>query len=191
MSRLILTTAFGPFPGVGRNPSREIAAALERDPAPGVRVVFAELPVTFRGVPSAIDAFLERHAHERPAALLGLGVQKEPRFLLERRARGRITGDRLDNDGSSATESAGAIGPDLDCGLDLEPLAGALREVSTLDVGVSEAAGGYVCERTFHHLLLRGNELGIPTVFLHVPPATALPFEEQARVVRALLPLLG
>jgi pyroglutamyl-peptidase len=182
---LVLVTGFGPFPGRAVNPSRDVAFALEREPPPGVRVVARELPVTFRGAPAAIREALAELAPRRPAVLLGLGVQPEPWFRLERRARGTYRGVRVDNDGATADGLALELGPDRACGLDLERLAAALRAAGAGDVRLSDDAGGYVCEVTFHTLL--GLAQGAPTVFLHVPPAEVLDAVEQTPIVRTLV----
>lgn len=182
---LVLVTGFGPFPGRAVNPSREVARMLEREPPAGVRVVARELPVTFRGAPAAIRAALAELAPERPAALVGLGVQPEPCFRLERRARGRYDGGRADNDGATPDGLGLELGPDRECTLDLERLAEVLRAAGAGEVRVSEDAGGYVCEVTLHTLL--GEAGGAPALFLHVPPAEVLDAEAQARIVRALV----
>jgi pyroglutamyl-peptidase len=190
VERLILLTAFGPFPGVERNPSREVAAALEREPPPGVRILFRELPVTFLGAPPAIDAFLAEHKRERPAALVGIGVQRRATFRLERRARGRYDSERPDNDGLAPVQLGLDVGAELSTRVDLERLAEGLRRAGAPAVEISTDAGGYVCERTYHQLLLRGEELDLPTLFLHIPPATAMEPAEQVPFVRAMLELL-
>src|SRR5687767_5251833 len=102
MVRRLLVTGFGPFPGVERNPSREIAQALEqRGLGPGVEVIAAELPVAFAGVAPAIDEVLGR-LQPPPDVLLGLGVWSHgDSFRLERRARGSFDGKRADNQGDT------------------------------------------------------------------------------------------
>jgi pyroglutamyl-peptidase len=190
MGATLLVTAFGPFPGVMRNPSREVALALERDPPPGVSVVARELPVTFEGAPLGVDELVAGCAC-RPDALLGLGVQRRGTLRLERRARGRLAGMRADNAGRTPDELALDLGPDRECTLDLEALADELRAAGAPGVEVSSDAGGYVCERTFYQLLARGAELGVPALFLHVPPVEAMDPAEQTRHVRALVALLA
>jgi pyroglutamyl-peptidase len=186
---LVLVTGFGPFPGRERNPSREVAALLEREPPPGLRVAARELPVTFLGAPAALRA-AQDSLPERPVALLALGVHPEPCFRLERRARGRFDGAREDADGRTATELELDLGPELVSELDLEDLAEALRAAGAGEVRLSDDAGGYVCERTWRALLEAGRELGVPALFLHVPPAEHVAAELQAPLVRALLPRL-
>ncbi len=187
---LVLVTGFGPFPGRKVNPSGEVARLLEARPPPGVRVRACELPVSFRGAPAAGRAALESLRPARPRALLGLGVQREPYFRLERRARGRYDSARKDNDGQSAAELALAVGEDRENGIDLAALARVLRAAGAADVRLSEDAGGYVCELTYHALLGEARALGVPVVFLHVPPARVLPAAEQAPLVGALVAAL-
>jgi pyroglutamyl-peptidase len=183
---LVLVTGFGPFEKVRTNPSRAIAAALAAEPPRGVRVAAAELPVSFTAAPLAVERFVARHAKRRPALLLGLGVQRDPWFRLESRARGRYTTERLDNDGRAGASLA-TIGPALRTRCDLRALAELLRGCGAADVRLSDDAGGYVCERTYHALLAAGAERGIEAVFLHVPPARAVRSPAQARIVRAWL----
>ncbi len=184
---LVLVTGFGPFENRRFNPSRVVAAALEREPPRGVRVVSCELPVSFLGAPREVARFVARHARRRPALILGLGVQRAPYFRFEKRARGRYTTPRVDNDGVAGAEVGARIGPTLRTAVDVRRLARLLREAGASDVRLSNDAGGYVCERTFHALLSVGAEHGIPALFLHVPPAADVPSRVQARLVRAML----
>lgn len=181
---LVLVTGFGPFPGTPVNPSREVARLLEAAPPAGLRVQGSELPVSFRDTPAVLRAVIA--GLEAPAALLGLGVQKEPGFRLERRARGRYETERVDNDGLSAAGLRLDVGEDLVSDLDLEALAGSLRAAGASEVCLSDDAGGYLCELTNHTLLDEGRRLGIPALFLHVPPAAVLAPERQAPLVGAL-----
>lgn len=184
---LVLVTGFGPFEERRHNPSRAVAAALERDPPAGLRVRALELPVSFRGAPPAVERFIARHARSRPVLVLGLGVQRAAWFRLERRARGRYTTRRTDNDGMAGAALGTAVGPNLRTPLDVRALARLLREAGARDVRLSSNAGGYVCERTYHALLESAGRRGIPAVFLHVPPAKDVPSREQARMLRATL----
>jgi pyroglutamyl-peptidase len=184
---LVLVTGFGPFPGRAVNPSREIARLLESEPPAGVRVRAAELPVSFLGAPRAVRELLSELEPIAPSLLLGLGVHEGPWFRLERRARGRYDGIRLDNDGHTAAELRPCVGDDLECGLELAPLAEALRAAGARDVRLSEDAGGYVCEITYHALLSGAAECGARALFLHVPPADVLSAPAQASLVRAML----
>jgi pyroglutamyl-peptidase len=187
----VLVTGFGPFPGRAENPSRDVARALEREPPPGVRVVARELPVTFQGAPSAVHAALADLAPERPKVLLGLGVQPDPWFRLERRSRGSYTGPREGNDGRNADQSGLVDEPERATDLELEPLAASLRAAGARDVRISNDAGGYVCDITYHALLTAAESSGVTALFLHVPPAEVLSAEEQTPIVRALVAALA
>jgi pyroglutamyl-peptidase len=181
----LFVTGFGPFPGVRRNPSREIAFALaERRGVPGARIVAAELPVTFGSVAAAIDAALG-DLEEPPRILLGLGVwSRGDGFRLERRARGKFDPARPDNEG--ATGAGLDLGPERATALDVAELAARMTEAGVGPVRVSDDAGGYVCERTYLHLLTRAEELGADALFLHVPPLEVLDLELQIQAVTAL-----
>jgi pyroglutamyl-peptidase len=184
---LVLVTGFGPFEKHRSNPSRAIAAALERRTPAGLRVRAAELPVSFAGAPLAVERFVERHAAHEPVLLLGLGVQNAGYFRFERRARGRFTTPRTDNDGMAGATIGASVGPTLRTRVDLASWARLLRAAGAEDVRISDDAGGYVCERTYHALLSAGEQRDIETLFLHVPPARFVPSPTQARLVRAML----
>jgi pyroglutamyl-peptidase len=184
---LLLVTGFGPFGAVEHNPSGALARALDGDP--GLRGV--ELPVTFRGCAEAWDAALADLAPRRPAALLSLGVHTGDSLRLETRARAKLSSGRADNAGQSGEVLTGSMGGgagDLETPLDLEVMESALRAggwEGTIER--STDAGGYVCERIYRHVLVRGVELGVPGLFLHVPPLAAAPVELQLGPVRALV----
>lgn len=184
---LVLVTGFGPFEKVRTNPSRAIAAALASEPPPGVRVAAAELPVSFTAAPPAVARFVARFARRGPALLLGLGVQREGYFRLETRARGRYTTERVDNDGLAGAVLGASVGRTLRTSADVRELAKLLRDCGAADVRISKDAGGYVCERTYHALLAAGEEHGIETLFLHVPPARFVRTPTQTRLVREWL----
>lgn len=184
----LLVTGFGPFLGVERNPSGLLAESLDADPPPGLRVHGRVLPVSFAGVPGAWDAALAEMEGDAEL-LLAMGVHRGPSFRLERRARARVGGGRPDNDGDSAPLEL--EGGEYATGLDLDALARALSLAGAREVAISDDAGAYVCERTYHHVLRRADELGVPGLFLHVPPLDAVDFDEQLAVVRGFLPQLA
>jgi pyroglutamyl-peptidase len=181
----ILVTGFGPFEGVSENPSGLVAEVLAAEPGIHAGV----LPVAFRSAPRAFDALLARIAPRVPAALVGLGVHRGAEFRLEARAGRRLGSDRPDVEGVCAAdlEVGGSEPLELCSALDLEALAGELRAAGAARVRISRDAGGYVCERIYRHALEAGLRLGIPAVFLHVPPLAAVGLDRQIPVVRALL----
>jgi pyrrolidone-carboxylate peptidase len=190
---LVLVSGFGAFEKVDENPSGAIARALALDPPRGLRVRARVLPVSFARAPEGWDALLARSG--RPALCLGIGVAKKPGFRLERYARPELKRvPRPDVDGRSAHEFS-RRGATLESSLDLARLLAGLRRRGVADVRISRSAGGYVCERIYHHLLVRASERGVPGLFVHVPPLRFTPLARQVRVLRwvleELLPALG
>jgi pyroglutamyl-peptidase len=185
-SPLLLVTGFEPFLDVRENPSGRLVEELLADPPEGLRLAGGVLPVSIERVPAAYDALLEA-APEPPAALVALGVQRQAYFRLERRARAALSSPKRDNDGRLARGVTLSGADCLECALDLTVLASALDAAGADDVRISDDAGGYVCERTYHHVLTRAGELAIPGVFLHVPPLDAVPLGAQRGPVVALL----
>ncbi len=184
-ARWLLVTGFGPYEEVVHNPTRELALALAGAPPEGVRVIGRELPVSFEAAPRELRRILDELGGA-PEALLGLGMQRKSWFRLERCARGRFDTARFDNDGQSPARAPIELGPTLRSPLDMERLAAALRAAGAGDVRISEEAGGYVCERLYYELLSVASALGVPGLFLHVPPSRVRSSEEQLPLVRAL-----
>lgn len=186
---LVVVTGFSSFEEVDDNPSAGVALALEADPPPGATVRSTVLPVSFARAPAALDELLASLEPRRPDLFLGLGVHKKGRgYRLEVRARGRLEGrERVDVDGVVASAATDRAGPELRTGLDVRALHGRLAGAGLAGLSLSEDAGGYVCERTYHHLLLRASALGRPGLFVHVPPIEIAPVEAQTAVVRSIL----
>jgi len=181
----VFVSGFGPFERVGVNPSAEIALALAASPPAGTSVRAAVLPVSFARAPEAWDAAFAALLGQggRPDLVLSLGVAKRPGFRLERFARPELKlAPRVDVDGRSAHEFS-RVGPRLESGLDLTRLLDALRRRGVADARVSRTAGGYVCERTYHHVLTRAREHGVAGLFVHVPPLRFTALERQIQVV--------
>lgn len=185
---LILVSGFGSFPGVADNPSAHVARALEADPPEGTEVRAAVLPVSFRRAPGGWDELLERTAPRVPDLLLALGVQPKATFRLETGARARLRKRwRGDVDGVVARRGSALERNPRRTRLDLLALAQELEQAGGRPVRISRDAGGYVCERIYHHALMRAAELGCPGLFLHVPPAARVAAQRQAEIVRAWL----
>ena len=183
----LLVTGFGPFLQVSENPSGLVARALDGELLDGIEVRGVELSVAFERIAPEYAAALAGLAPRTPLALVSLGVHREGWFRLEERARPELASDRLDNDGRPAA-AMGRLGEgELHTGLDLDALSGALLAGGAGEVRRSDDAGGYVCERTYYEVLERAGELGIPGLFLHVPPVEFVPAVEQRGPVLALL----
>lgn len=183
---LAIVTGFGPFPSVPDNPSEKVAKFLQSEPPDGIKVRALELPVSFARAKSHLEAFLSESS-ERPALLLGLGAHRKGYFRLERRARPVLDSLKPDNEGQFAADVPPLGDQDLVTSFDLERAAEVLAGPELEPVMISNQAGGYVCELTYHALLEAGDRLGVPALFLHVPPAEFLAPKSQARYVRELI----
>lgn len=182
---LVLVSGFGPFEAFDRNPSGEVALALGAQPPSGLRVRSGVLPVSFGRAPEAFDELLV--SGEPPALCLALGVAPEPGFRLERFGGCALRlVPRPDVDGRTAQEFSreGAL---LESGVDLAGPLAALRARGVGDAWISLRAGGYVCEHVYHHVLGRAARLGVPGLFVHVPPLRFTAIERQVEVIGWLL----
>jgi pyroglutamyl-peptidase len=83
----LLVVGFGPFQHYDRNPSGEIARAVDGGTLGGVQVRGQAIPTTWRGSWQAICAQVESH---RPDGLLCLGMSPHPFIRLEARARNLV-----------------------------------------------------------------------------------------------------
>ena len=164
----VLLTGFEPFDGWAVNSSWEAVRRLAG--RPGVAV--ARLPVDHGRAAEAIGALVAELA---PAAVLLTGLTPEPRPRLERIGRAGLLGARG--------------GPPVRLGR--WPFVRALGRARARGVplGLSEDAGGYVCDTTYWAAL----GTPVPRVaFLHLPPlGAAWPAERGARVVECVLGALG
>jgi pyroglutamyl-peptidase len=187
---LVFVTGFGPFEAVASNPSADVAEALAANPPTGLSVTCAVLPTSFTRSAAAFDEGLAELGR-RPQLLLSLGVQSKggTSFRLESRAA-RLKPGRADIDGQES-ETVTLHGGTLRTSLDLAHLAGELERSGAGPVTLSDDAGGYVCERIYHHALSAGEAAGMPALFLHLPPAVEVATERQIEVVRDFLPALA
>ncbi|MAF64363.1 MAG: hypothetical protein CMJ84_01715 [Planctomycetes bacterium] len=182
----ILVTGFGPFLSVEENPSGSLAGALKNDPPEGVEVTARVLPVSFEAAPAHLAAALDA-MDGAPDALLAMGVHAGEGFRLERRARAVFDSHKPDSEGRWGAEIAALPEGTLESSLDFEDLRSTLLAAGARQASISENAGGYVCERTYHALLSHGHRLGVASLFLHVPPVVALSTAEQLPIVRSLV----
>lgn len=180
-----LVTGFGPFGPVDVNPSGAMARWADGARIAGRAVVGRELRVSFAAVPSALAELVDEH---EPAAIVALGVQREDWWRLERRALRPLTSLKADVDGVVALEHDRAARPaERRTVLDVDALANDLVEAG-FTARASDDAGGYVCEWCYGQALEHGERLGVPALFIHVPPEGA---EVDARRDQALGLVLG
>ena len=167
---ILLITAFGPFPGVPKNPSEALArqvAADRRWAGLGVTAVVRVFATDYAAVARLIPAVL---GEERPDVVLMLGVASRRRHLsVERRAANRAS--ILHPDVSGARPA----------GLSLHPGAPAFRPARAPLVAItvaagragfrtklSRSAGTYLCNASYFHML-GALPPDRPCLFLHIP----------------------
>ncbi len=182
--RSLLLTGFGAFEGVLVNPSGALASHFDVR----ANIHGTVIPVEFAGCADALDQAIDQI--EELDSILCLGVHPGTSFRLEARAGAELKPDRPDTSGTLGQGFSGRMGGgegDLCTSYDLPALRKTLQSVTDAPIEISQDAGGYVCERVYRHALLRGSELGVPALFLHVPPLDVLQLNLQVPVVGALL----
>lgn len=171
--RSILVTGFKPFAGEPRNPSGEIAEALERSEVGEFAIESLVLPVARAAADRSIDDALERL---QPVAVLGLGLAMEiPVVHVEQVAVNLEDYPMPDDEGEQPRgEPVVKGGPDaLLATLPVHELVNAIRTAG-VPAALSRSAGTYLCNRTFYQVLsaarARPPAERHRAVFLHLPP---------------------
>lgn len=182
MTRTLLVTGFGPFPGVAVNPTQALALALDGRSVNGAAVCARVLDVSFaRAAQQLAQAVLAT----QPVALLHFGVAAgSTEIRLESQAVNRIAADRPDSDGVNPADTGPAdtspaepcVDPQhpLDAALapwlDLPSLAERLNRRG-LPTQISADAGRYVCNALYFSSLAAQSqaETPRPCLFVHVP----------------------
>jgi pyroglutamyl-peptidase len=184
---MILVTGFEPFGGLKRNPTAEIAQALQ-----GGAIEAAVLPVDYVKIRPTLNNLLERPWNA--VVLLGLAVGR-PQISLEKVAINYRDPVRPDNAGFAPdTPEIVRDGPAAYFStLPLDRLHDALTSAA-LPAAMSLSAGPYLCNTAFYLARHALESRGTPCGFLHMPPtpdlacaAPPLGFEEQVRGLRIVL----
>jgi pyroglutamyl-peptidase len=167
-----LVTGFGPFPGMARNPSAELArrvAALPRWRRLGVTASPMILPTTYAALAEVLEPAL---SDERPDAVLMIGVAgRSQKVRIERRALNRasiLLPDAAGQRPAGLTLSGGPAARRL--AKNPAPL-GALLRRHGIPFRVSQDAGRYLCNAAYYQALAAP----VPVLFIHIPkppPAT-------------------
>lgn len=193
--KTVLVTGFEPFGGDERNPSQEIARALDGRRIAGRRIVGVVLPCVF----GQANLLLRRRLRAcRPELVVCLGLAA---------GRAEITPERIaiNVDDARLPDNAGCR--PIDCPvvrggpaaywstLLVKAIVAALRRRG-FPAGVSQTAGTFVCNHVFYGLMhaLR-REPGVRGGFVHVPqlpeqaPANGpgLPLATQVEAIRVLI----
>lgn len=172
MTRTLLVTGFGPFPGVAVNPTQALALALDGRSVNGAAVRTRVLDVSFaRAAQQLAQALLATE----PVALLHFGVAAgSGEIRLESLAVNRIAADRPDIDGVSPSDPCIDPHHPLDAALapwtDLPSLAERLNRRG-LPTRISADAGRYVCNALYFASLAAQSQAVTPRpcLFVHVP----------------------
>lgn len=182
--RPLLVTGFEPFGGETRNPSQEIALALDGRRVGGHPVVGAVLPCVFGRSLAELRRLLRRH---RPVVVLCLGQAGGRPDLTPERVAVNVNDARIpDNAGAQPVDTPVVRGGPVAywSTLPVKAIVAALR-ARRWPASVSHSAGTFVCNHVFYglmHALRRSRTTRAG--FLHVP---FLP--EQAGEDQASLPL--
>ena len=176
---IALVTGFDAFGGERRNPSQEIARALDGANIAGHRIVGAILPTEFGRALGTLDALLTKH---QPALVLALGLAGgRSELALERVAINLIDARIADNAGAQPVDvRVIEDAPNAYFStLPLKAMLARLRDAG-IPAALSLSAGSFVCNQVFfglahtlatRHTRTRGG-------FVHVP---SLP-EQAARL---------
>jgi len=171
----VVVTGYGPFPGVDKNPSGELARQLAKAGLQGAKVEYRVLPVTHADV----DAFVAEMRANPPDLVLSMGVSSEAQ--VEPRGQ-NWKASYPDANGNSVAEgkiSEGG-GEDLPTGLPQDWMGDALRRSFGTSATVnartaSPDTSAYLCNYLNYRLLesfSRGG--GTMAGFVHVTRETTL-----------------
>lgn len=165
----ILVTGFGPFPGVRKNPSGQLARALARSPRVRrvARVSALVIPTTY----AEIAKLPRQVARKKPAAVLMFGLAGRARILrIETRGRNRADSKYPD---AARKRARRVLVPGAPKILKVTAPAAALLKAAratSIKVRLSSDAGGYVCNAAIFHMLNATQRKNAPLVaFVHIP----------------------
>ena len=211
--RRVLVTGFEPFEGNEHNISGEIAQhldgateAVELGVSPGQQGAESRsVEVNWECRVLSVDEAGSREVsdllegEEEWDAILQLGfAERRSRLCLESGAVNEANFRIPDNSGRQPSESF-IDEEGLPLQLTTAPLKMLLTEFdSDSDVRKSDDAGRFVCNETCYRTLRTIDRLGrrdrhgrpLPAIFVHVPPASQMPFERQVELVRRVGALL-
>lgn len=188
----ILLTGFEPFGGRTRNPSDEIARALDGDVVHGFTIVSRILPVDTRSAPGLLSRAM---AEVQPQAVVCLGeAGNRQRISLERLAVNLLDFRIPDNAGQQVVDQpidpTGATA--IFATLPVRLLHDALQ-TGGVPVELSLSAGAYLCNQVMYHTLRQLEGTGILAGFVHLPRSFAGPegnLDEDLPVMRKGVRLL-
>jgi pyroglutamyl-peptidase len=166
----VLVTGFAPYGGRGRNPSAEIAAALDGRTVGGMAVVGRQLPVSLEGIGSALSALIEEI---EPCVVISLGLWPGAPFIrIERVALNLADFEIADNAGRLASDE-----PILGNGATALYATLPIRKIERRLIGagiparISNTAGTFLCNACLYTLLTAAAARRGPAMagFIHIP----------------------
>lgn len=190
MTRVLLT-GFDPFGRIGRNPSGEIAAALDGETIAGATVHGLVLPTAYD---ASVRLLAEAIRESSPDVVVMLGVAEGRNGIgPERVAINLDAASGPDNDGDVRTDRPiDGAGPAayfsrLPVGAMVEAMMAA-----GLPAAMSLSAGTFVCNHLFYAAMAMTEATPVRAGFVHVPalPGTvagdkpSMPLEDMIRGVR-------
>jgi pyroglutamyl-peptidase len=166
----VLVTGFAPYGGRGRNPSAEIAAALDGRKIGGMAVVGRQLPVSLEGIGSALGALC---GEIEPRVVISLGLWPgAPLIRIERVALNLADFEIADNAGRLASDEPilGNGATALYATLPIRKIERRLLEAG-IPTRISNSAGTFLCNACLYTLLTAAATGRRPAVagFIHVP----------------------
>ena len=175
----LLVTGFGAFPGMPRNPSAAVVAALAR-----YRAYFARkhIALTTQVLPVLYDLCAAFSPAPAPDVIVHIGVAgRRKQVSLETRAHYRRSARHPDASGRtpSTLRSGDAAHHAIHGGWNARAFAVALSRAGA-PAALSRDAGAYVCNALLYRAL--DSKLA-PALFIHIPPARIC---DTARIARAL-----
>ncbi|MFN8630030.1 MAG: pyroglutamyl-peptidase I [Chloroflexota bacterium] len=190
----VLLTGFDPFGGAERNPSGDIALALDGRVIAGARIHGVVLPTAYD---ASVQRILAEIARLAPAVVLSLGVAEGRKAVtVERVGLNLDDAKTVDNTGEQRFERP--IQPDgpaaLFSPLPVRAMADAI-EAAGVEAGVSTSAGTFVCNHVLYSVLAALGDSPTRAGFIHVPalPGTVaddvptMSLEAMTRAVEAAL----
>src|SRR5215470_6857852 len=173
MTRTILLTGFGPFPGARFNPTRALVAQLFRSRRlafTGTKPVIHVFPTCYAAVDRELAALIARH---QPDAIVMFGLAARTKHVrIETQARNAMSPLLPDADGF--TPALGAIerdAPTRQAGhAPFRRLLAAARGMG-MRVALSRDAGRYLCNYAYWRAIEAAAKPGGPrlVVLIHVP----------------------
>lgn len=168
MGRPALVTGFMPYAGRGRNPSSEIAKALDRKIILGTPVVGRSLPVSLADIMTFASNLLQEL---NPRVVISLGLWPgEPVVRIERVGLNVADFEIPDNRGRMATDEP-ILGNAFAAKFSTLPV----RKIETalLQAGIpariSNTAGTYLCNACLYSFLSAAETMRLACGFIHIP----------------------